>query len=610
MGYITGIPGISRTVVRVAAACMVLLPAAMESTNHASENKDVSSARILFQRNLDAIQARDRQAYLDCYWQSEKLARTGFGGMQLGYEDHAKQSSDDSWPDLFEARDLQLVALQPGVVYGSYRYRVHYGKDEQTGISERLFLKTEAGWKIAVTTAFSSTPGTPPPPRVLTGATLVDGNGGAPIPNSVVVTRNGKIECAGTREECPVPDNIEATDLTGDWIAPGLVDAHVHFAQTGWADGRPDSLDRRKDHPYAEVQAGLRANPERWFRSYICSGITAVFDVGGYPWSWGLPSAAENDTRAPHVVAAGPLLSTMDFWLNLPGERQFIHLKDEASGREGVRYLASHGAGAVKVWFIVTPNLDFSEMAASVMAVGDEARKLGIPMIVHATGLKEAKVSLRAGAALLVHSVQDEEVDDEFISLAKDSGVVYCPTLTVLGGYPRMYESASSGIPPVIDDPLLCVDEKTLANVRSTASIPKEEARVMPLDMGARSRSLLRTMSTNLRKIHDAGITVATGTDAGNPLTLHGPSIYAEMEAMVSAGMSPMDVLVASTRNGAVAMGRGKDLGTIENGKLADMVVLDGDPTESISNFRKLKMVIRGGELRTIDELRVRSRAY
>ena len=130
----------------------------------------------------------------------------------------------------------------------------------------------------------------------------------------------------------------------------------------------------------------------------------------------------------------------------------------------------------------------------------------------------------------------------------------------------------------------------------------------LPLDLAARSNSLLRTMSTNLKKIHEAGIPVATGTDAGNPLTLHGPSIYAEMEAMESAGMSPMDVLIASTRNGAVAMGRGDELGTVERGKLADLVVLGGDPTASASNFRKLKMVVRGGEVRTIEELRVRGR--
>src|SRR4029078_2230541 len=116
------------------------------------------------------------------------------------------------------------------------------------------------------------------------------------------------------------------------FVTPGLVDAHVHFSQTGWADGRPDGLDVRATHPYEKVEGELRSHPERFFRSYLCSGVTAVFDVGGYAWTLGLPPRAEPDAFAPHVRAAGPLLSTADHWLNLPAERQFIFLKDEETG--------------------------------------------------------------------------------------------------------------------------------------------------------------------------------------------------------------------------------------------------------------------------------------
>ena len=104
-------------------------------------------------------------------------------------------------------------------------------------------------------------------------------------------------------------------------------------------------------------------------------------------------------------------------------------------------------------------------------------------------------------------------------------------------------------------------------------------------------------MAENLRRVHAAGGRIATATDAGNPLTLHGPSIFAEMEAMQAAGISPADVLVLSTRNGARAMGRLKDFGTLEAGKLADLLILTEDPRQDARAFRSRTHVMRAGTL-------------
>jgi imidazolonepropionase-like amidohydrolase len=112
-------------------------------------------------------------------------------------------------------------------------------------------------------------------------------------------------------------------------------------------------------------------------------------------------------------------------------------------------------------------------------------------------------------------------------------------------------------------------------------------------------------MQENLRRVHAAGIPVAMGTDAGNPLTLHGASVYREMEAMAAAGMSPMDVLVASTRNAATAMGR-DSIGTLRVGMAADLVVLDADPLADVRNLRAVRLVARGGEVWTRRELEYR----
>ena len=580
-------------------------PSSLRAT-HRESAEDLVAARRLFEANLDAIRRRDREAYLRCYLASETLARTGPEGPKIGFESLSKETSESAgWPDFFEGVDLQLVPVHPGLVYGTYRFRVRYGEEEQAGLSERLFVKTREGWRIAVTTAFPAPPGTPPSPRALVGATLVDGTGAAPVPDAVVSLRNGKIDCAGPRSKCVIPEGVEVTPLPGAWITPGLVDAHVHFSQTGWADGRPDALDLRELFPYDRVESDLRAHPERFLRADLCSGVTSVFDVGGYPWTWDLRRRAETDTRSPHVAAAGPLLSTRDFWLNLPAERQFLYLAKEEDAREGVRYLGSHGTDAVKIWFIVFPERDFDDMARAVLAAGEEARRLHLPLIVHATGLREAKVALKAGARLLVHSVGDMAVDDEFIRLARENKTIYCPTLTVLDGYRRLFRAALGGETAEVDDPNHCVDAGTLAHVAETARVGAGRVDRAGADRReAHFEAFAKIAPENLKRVFGAGIPVAMGTDAGNPLTLHGPSVYAEMEAMQAAGLSPRDVIVASTRNGANAMGRLEDLGTVEAGKAADLLILDGDPTQDVRNFRHVRYVVRGGVMRTIEELR------
>jgi imidazolonepropionase-like amidohydrolase len=550
---------------------------------------DLASARAVFERNIAAIRNRDREAYLAVYLQSPQLIRTGATGFTTGYEDFAK-GAGSAWPDTIEATDMRLTPLRPGLVYGSYRYRVRYGAREIIGISERIFTETPAGWRIALTGSIDTPPGTPPPPRAISGVTLVDGRGGPPVPNATVVIRDGKIECAGT---CPIPNGVDVIDGKGMWLTPGLVDAHVHFSQTGWADGRPDALDVRSTHPYEKTIATLRAHPEVLAKSYLCSGITGVFDVGGYTWTTDLARRFEHDTAAPHVSAAGPLLSTVDHWVNLPGERQFIHLKDEAAAREGVAYLAANGSRAIKVWYL-------DENEAAIRAAGVAAEKAGLPLIVHATELAGAKVAVQAGAKLLVHSVWDLPVDDELIALMKERGTILTPTLTVSGGYIRMFEKKSA-----IDDPNGCVDDATRAKGASIGSV---EIKMNITAFAERIRQQESLAAANLKRLVAAGIPIATGTDAGNPLTLHGPSIYAEMEAMQRAGMTPMQVLVASTATAARAARLDAVTGTIEPGKSADLLLLAADPTRDAANLRKLRHVMRGGVIRGVEELSAMAR--
>ena len=173
--------------------------------------------------------------------------------------------------------------------------------------------------------------------------------------------------------------------------------ANVHFGQTGWFDGRPNSLDFREEFPYEQTMARQKSELERYYRAYLCSGVTAVFDTGGYPWSLDLRAATEHNPKAPHVAAAGPRIThAPPAALNLPAEQQYLLFSDEEAGRDAVRFMAAFGADAIKVWFLRVREEEEEAIDSRVTAVGEEAAARGLPLIVHATSLREAKVALNA----------------------------------------------------------------------------------------------------------------------------------------------------------------------------------------------------------------------
>jgi imidazolonepropionase-like amidohydrolase len=435
------------------------------------------------------------------------------------------------------------------------------------------------------------------PPLAFVGATTYTGEPGVKIADSVVVVRDGKIAAVGPRAATPVPDDCRRVDAAGKFLTPGLVDAHVHYSQTGWADGRPDARDVRAAHPYERAMAENAAHPEVYHLAFLHSGVTAVFDVGGYPWTRLLGAATERSPRAPHVAAAGALLATYDpKVLVLPDQSQFVFPKDADEARRSVRSHHAFGSAAIKVWLIETQEHPADEWAPIVAAAGDEAEKAGLPLIVHATTLATARIAVAAGARLLVHSVENAEVDDDFVAAAKAAGTYYCPTLTVRAGYQQLYAAQlSDEVRAQLDSVHPSVKARVLATEDEQA---KSKVNPRALEgMQKRIELQRKVMATNLLKLHAAGIKVAMGTDAGNPLTLHGPSAFVEMEAMQAAGMSASDVLVAATRNAAAAMGRGHDLGRVAAGCSADLLVLAEDPGKEARAFRSLVQVCRGGHL-------------
>jgi imidazolonepropionase-like amidohydrolase len=426
-------------------------------------------------------------------------------------------------------------------------------------------------------------------------ATLINPNS-SPIPNANIVIRGDRIACAGTATACPRPAGSQTVDLTGTYIGPGLIDAHVHYSQTGWVDGRPDAIDLRARYPYDSVVHALEKHPEHFHRANLCSGVTTVFDVGGFPWTYALARQSRAADDAPRVVAAGPLLATITVDSQMMG--QFVFMSDEATVRASVREHRAAGAEAIKVWYIQVPDSLHKHAKAMLNAAGDEARKVGLRLIVHATELPSAMDALAAGANVLVHDVEEGTVNPAFIRAAKRNQAIVIPTLTVLEGYADVFAGRSPGL----RYPLDCVDSLTRQKLATTTadSLRKRGNAFWESPEAAR---LMTTSMSNLRRMYQAGIPIAMGTDAGNPGTVHGPSVYREMELMQQAGMPARAVFASATIVGARTMGLERDVGSITAGKRADLAIFDADPTKDIHNARQLHSVVRNGRLYQRQEL-------
>lgn len=317
-----------------------------------------------------------------------------------------------------------------------------------------------------------------------------------------------------------------------------------------------------------------------------------MFDVGGFPWTIPLMQANERALDAPRIVAAGPLLTTVDHWLNTPTMRQFVHMASDSATRRGARENVYFGSRAIKVWYIQVADSLRPVMRRQLEIAGEEARRAGVPFIVHATQLARAKEAVRAGANVLVHSVAPDSVDVEFIELLRERGTIVIPTLTVFEGYADVFAGRS----PAHRYPLDCVDPVTRQKLERVLPEPQRAAGLRRLVQSGYADTVYAATARNIRRLHSAGIPLAVGTDAGNPGTAHGPSIYREMEAMQAAGLSAAEVLAAATTVAARAMGRA-DIGAVRAGMAADLVVLDADPSADIANARRLRLVMKGGAL-------------
>jgi imidazolonepropionase-like amidohydrolase len=425
---------------------------------------------------------------------------------------------------------------------------------------------------------------------VILGPTIIDGTGRPGIKNGALVIENGRIRDIGPRGNVRIPANARLIDAKNKFVIPGLIDAHVHFFQSADIYTRPDVVDLRKIRPYQTELDWIKERLPVTFARYLASGITGVVDVGGPMWNFEVREMAEKTKNAPRVAVAGPLVSTF-----VPDALQtldppIIKANSPDHARELVRRQLDRKPDLIKIWFIHRPGENLQEQTEIVRATVDEAHKNSIRVAVHATELLTAKIALQAGAEILVHSIADRLVDNEFMTLIKSRDALYMTTLVVEEGYREVLnqEVRLSDIEQRLGDP------QVIASWSELAKIPPDS---IPGGIRRRPAREARPISfENLALLDAAGVRIVGATDAGNIGTLHGPALHRELELMVEAGLRPMEALVSATKNAAAVMGREKELGTLEKGKFADLVILDDDPQFDIKNTRKISRVMKAGE--------------
>jgi len=439
------------------------------------------------------------------------------------------------------------------------------------------------------------------PRTALVGATVFDGTGSDPIADAVVLLEKDRIAKVGPKAEIEIPADAFVVDVGGKWIVPGLVDSHIHFFQSGGAYTRPDILDLRAVRAYEDERQAIKDDLPDLLRRTLRSGITAVVDMGGPLWNFEAREQAQKTVYAPRVAVAGPLISTVSRPQLEAGDPPIIRAESPDAARELVREQLEKKPDLIKVWFIVMPDQKMDATVKMLRAVVDESHRAGVRVAVHATEVESARAAVTAGAEILVHSIHDAVVDDALVAQMKERGTILVPTLAVMEGYAEVLGNSADlteferrfGDPAVIAS----FDEVP-------AAPPQAEERI------TRLRERTPIMVENLKKLFAAGVHIAAGTDAGNIGTLHGVSFHHELDHMVKAGLTPRDVLLSATRDAARVFAKEPESGTLEEGKLADLLVLDADPLADISALQRIHRIVKGGAVMEPDRIHVPNPAW
>jgi imidazolonepropionase-like amidohydrolase len=417
---------------------------------------------------------------------------------------------------------------------------------------------------------------------VVRGATLIDGTGAASRSDVDILIRDDRILTVGPNLQAP--DGAANVDARGAWIVPGLIDVHVHLDAPMVFQITDEERTRILEH-----------NP----RAFLYNGVTTVLNVSATPeWIFDL-RARQRDGRvlAPRIFATGRSITPEGGW----GSRHGGALTDAAASRDTVRRYIEMGADAIKV--IIEDGLGrsgtYKEISDEMLrSVAEEAAKAKIPVVVHAINLHEYRRALAISPRAIIHGLEDPLPSGDSLPVdLRRANVFVAPTLS-------LWESFNSfeHHPERFDDPALhgSVPPFLLASMRRPDYRAVEQKRfleVARMDAYTWANARMKTFMANTLAMHRAGVKIAVGTDAGGPVgyNFQGYNTIREMELLVEAGLSPMEVLVAATRTGAELIGVADRLGTLTSGKLADFLILERNPLTNIGNLRHVRTIVLGG---------------
>jgi imidazolonepropionase-like amidohydrolase len=388
---------------------------------------------------------------------------------------------------------------------------------------------------------------------VLTHATVIDGAGGVQQKDVTIVMENARIRDVGPSSKIPVPAGATVVDLTGKFITPGIINAHGHV--------------------------GAKTEPQ--LRQYALYGVTTTTSMQTDPDE--VVQVREAQKRGE---LRGARVSTVKYRFAPDPE---VVTPEQA--RTKVDETIAAGADYIKVWvdsgFGTRAKLT-PEFCAAVL---EQARKHGKLTFGHAYELSDARMLVERGLNVLAHNIRDREVDSDFIAVLKQRNVTLVPTL-IRDEFLFAYGEA----PAWIDDPffLKFVPPERLAVLKT--KIRDDQAKH---PQRALFKAGFEMNKINLKKLSDGGVRIALGTDSGGAADrffIQGYSEHREMELMVQSGLTPMQVIQSFSKGASEALGIDKEFGTLAKGKTADLLVLEKNPLDNISNMRTIQAIYLGGK--------------
>lgn len=446
----------------------------------------------------------------------------------------------------------------------------------------------------------------------ITNVTIADVEKEQLIANQTVVIENGIISKIKKSNKITIPVNAEVINGDDKFLFPGLIDSHIHFFQNGGLYTRPDAINLQKVKSYQDEIELAQNDMEAKLRRYLQNGITSLVDVGATYNFLKQRKNFKNKPYSPTVFMTGPLLTTYKpkVYNNLGDDEPFILTTTPEKGVEIVREQVKNNADFIKIWYIVgTDGLSDEESAKKnlpiVKAIINEAHKNNLKVAVHATERITAQLAVENGADFLVHSVDDEIVKKDFVQLLKKNKTVLCPSLIVSAAYFNTFgqKISFSNHELLKADPYQLGSLLDLRHISDTATVNRYKNFANSKQSIERIKKREAISKANLKILSDAGVLIASGTDAGNIGTLHASSYLTELKVMKESGMSNWKIIQASTVNGAKIFDKENELGTVTEGKKANLILLNQNPIENLDHLTKIHTVFNNGKAIKPDSL-------